>query len=198
MKTVTRKTRAMTEDKQFFILKRLAELDPMPSIIRAFKEEYGEDITIQTVRSYDPRDWHANKYAKENEELFFRIRQNLIDQVERIPIANRVYRVQELQRLYQESSADGDRQNAMRALEMSAKEVGGIYTNTRQIETTVSLSALSDADVDRRIIELCGGPENVPASLRSMTIKHRPELEYHPDEEDEGEDWGEDEERTIQ
>lgn len=176
MNKMIRRTQSMTEDRQFFIFRELAQLNSLSSIIRSFAEEYGgERITMQTVRSYNPHDWHANKYAKANAELFNKIRQNTIDQLEGIPIANRVWRVRELQGIYDVAKENSDPLTSMRALEMAAKEVGGLYTNARTIDTKVSLETWTDDELNRRLIELCGGPEEVPRSLRSLVIEHQPE-----------------------
>lgn len=167
----------MTEDRHFFILKRLAEFETIPAIIAAYRAEYGETITHAIIRHYDPKDFAPNSYAKANANLFHQIRQKMIDNLERIPIANRVYRVQELQRIYGEAQENGDHATAMRAMETAAKEVGGIYTNVRRLDARMEVENLSDDELHNKLVQFFGDAASIPSAVRPLVIEHQPEEE---------------------
>lgn len=119
-----------------FILERLACYDTSKEVIEAVRETFGVEVTSDQVAYYDPSNVKGRGLGKKWREYFEEVRNRFLKQVEDIPIANRSYRLRQLQKMAQDAF---DRKNyglAKDLYEQAAKEVGEAYTNTKHVDVT--------------------------------------------------------------
>jgi hypothetical protein len=124
----------LSRHHKIFIVTQLAVWE-RPTIIRnQLKEIYGIEVTLPAICNYDgdkpgnPKKWR---------ELFTETRQEFVKNTAAIPIANKAFRLRELDNLYHNQKlANAARQNPaeMRAaLEQAAKEDGNYYSNRTEL-----------------------------------------------------------------
>lgn len=119
----------VTVEIQFHIVRSLAVFNRPTDIIKSVKDNFGIDVSSQQVAYYDPSNKVSRDLRQELRDEFERTRKEFLANSENIPIANKVFRLNELQRII-----DTHHKNpvmVMSALEQAAKEVGGLYTNKK-------------------------------------------------------------------
>ncbi len=138
------------------IVQALACYDAPAQVAAAVKDEFGIVVTRQQVQCYDPEKVAGRSLAKRWSDLFFATREAFLRDAASIPIANQSFRLRALQRLYEQASTRGNAALAAAALEQAAKEVGGVFTNRRELSGPAggpiraeSVHSLSDAELER-------------------------------------------------
>ena len=140
-------TGKLESQAKIFITQQLAMYE-RPQVIRdAVKEIYSVEISLPSILHYDisnptlPPKWR---------EIFEQTREKFLSDVSIIPIANKSYRLKELNRIYTNQAKQAEKlQNPveMRAtLEQAAKESGDAFTNKRIIDLN-DVSKLSDEEL---------------------------------------------------
>jgi hypothetical protein len=122
----------LSEPVRRFIVQRLACYETPSQVAAAVKEEYGIEISRQRVHEYHPE--HGEP-AKKWRDLFAATRAAFLSDVSRIPIAQKAYRLQELNRLYQKN-ASAARENPQVSKELlieAERFMGESYTNRREV-----------------------------------------------------------------
>lgn len=116
-----------------YITQALACFDTPSQVIAAVKDEFGIDVPRQQVHSYDPTKVQGKNLSKELRELFDSTRARFISDVEAIPVAQQSYRLRQIQRLTEVALSRNNAALAAQLLEQAAKEVGGAFTNRREV-----------------------------------------------------------------
>lgn len=141
-----------------FIVQALACFDTPSQVVTLVKDELGIDINRQQVQSYDPTRVAGRQLAPKWRAIFEATRQKFLDETAKIPIASQSYRLRRLQRLHEEALQKRNAALAAALLEQAAKEMGGAFTNTRQLSgpgggaipvTAEVLHTLTDDDLAR-------------------------------------------------
>lgn len=122
----------LTEDVQTFIVTQLARHRTPTQVAVAVKEAFGVEVSRQAVHHYDPtrpgsqaaEKWRA--LFKKERKSYYRVRRASI------PVAEKPFRIAELQGMYFEARAAGQRKQAAALLEQIAKEEGGQYERDRK------------------------------------------------------------------
>lgn len=127
---------ALSPEVKAFIVQALACFDTPTKIASQVKQEFGLDITIQQVSSYDPTKAIAKNLGKKWIDLFNTTRKRFQTELSDIPIANKAYRLRALDRMM--TRAEGMKNMALAAslMEQAAKEVGDAYSNKQKVEHT--------------------------------------------------------------
>jgi hypothetical protein len=86
-----------------FIVQSLACFETPQQVVEAVKQEYKIEITRQQVALYDPTKVAGRNLSKKLKELFERTRKDFRENVEDIAIANKAFRLMELQKMYEDS-----------------------------------------------------------------------------------------------
>lgn len=116
----------LSKDIKIFIVQQLATWE-LPSVIRVqVKELFDVDITLPAINYYLPQ--NASKKWK---EVFDNAREKFLKETAEIPIANKAFRLRELDSLYrsQKISVLKNPVEMRAALEQAAKESGNQFTN---------------------------------------------------------------------
>lgn len=119
----------LRKEVRLFIVRSLAVFNTPTETAKAVQEEFKITVTRQQCEGYDPTKRTGQDLSAELREEFEITRQNFIDNPKRIPIANLTYRLERMQRIVE--NAGKNNMLVLTTLEQAAKEVGGMYTNTR-------------------------------------------------------------------
>ena len=94
---------ALKEPVKMFIVQSLACFETPQQVVEAVKQEYKIEITRQQVALYDPTKVAGRNLSKKLKDLFERTRKDFRENVEDIAIANKAFRLSELQKMYDDS-----------------------------------------------------------------------------------------------
>ncbi|HAV3582397.1 TPA: DUF2280 domain-containing protein, partial [Acinetobacter baumannii] len=90
-------------------------------------------VTKQQCEAYDPTKKTGQDLSEEFKTEFYRVRKEMNDNLSAIPIANIAYRLKRLQRFIDHEQFKENPVIVPSLLEQAAKEVGGLYTNRKEI-----------------------------------------------------------------
>jgi hypothetical protein len=140
------------------LVQALACFDTPTQVAGAVKEEFGLTLTRQQVQAYDPTKHAGRTLAKKWRALFDETRKKFLEEAAQIPIAQQSYRLRKLQQLADLAINRNNAPLAAQLLEQAAKEVGGAFTNRRELGGPGGgpipvkgehVHTLSDADLER-------------------------------------------------
>lgn len=94
---------ALKEPVKMFIVQSLACFDTPQQVVEAVKQEYKLEISRQQVALYDPTKVAGRNLSKKLKDLFNRTRKDFRENIEDIAIANKAFRLRELQKMYEDS-----------------------------------------------------------------------------------------------
>ncbi|MDQ7251021.1 DUF2280 domain-containing protein [Dongia sedimenti] len=117
----------LSDDIRAFIVKELACFETPSAIALVVKERFGVEIDRRQVYGYDPD--AARPPAARWLELHAATRKRFLEEVGSIPIANKSYRLQQLDRLTRNAIDRGNAKLAAELMEQAAKECGDAYSN---------------------------------------------------------------------
>lgn len=118
---------------KLFIVRSLAMFDTPTETAKAVQEEFGIQVTKQQCEAYDPTKRTGQDLSEEFKKEFYRVREDINKNIKAIPIANIAYRLMRLQRLVDHEQYKENPVLLPAFLEQAAKEVGGLYTNRKEI-----------------------------------------------------------------
>lgn len=122
----------LTNEMQIHMVRCLAVFMAPTDLVKEMKEVYGVDVSLPQVSYYNPLIRAGAELRQELKDEFEATRKQYRESADNIPIANKVWRLQELQRI-----RDNNLKNpvmVMNALEQAAKECGDSYTNKTKTE----------------------------------------------------------------
>jgi len=93
----------LREPIKIFIVQSLACFDTPQQVVDAVRVKYGIEIDRQQVASYDPTKATCRGISKALKKLFEQTRNDFRKNIEDIAIANKAFRLRELQNMYEDS-----------------------------------------------------------------------------------------------
>ncbi|MEP7390778.1 DUF2280 domain-containing protein [Acinetobacter baumannii] len=118
---------------KLYIVRSLATYETPSETARGVQEEFGITVTKQECEAYDPTKKTGQDLSEEFKTEFYRVRKEMNDNLSAIPIANIAYRLKRLQRFIDHEQFKENPVIVPSLLEQAAKEVGGLYTNRKEI-----------------------------------------------------------------
>ena len=118
---------------KLYIVRSLATYETPSETARGVQEEFGITVTKQQCEAYDPTKKTGQDLSEEFKAEFYRVRKEMNDNLSAIPIANIAYRLKRLQRFIDHEQFKENPVIVPSLLEQAAKEVGGLYTNRKEI-----------------------------------------------------------------
>lgn len=94
---------ALKEPVKIFIVQSLACFDTPQQVADAVKQEYGIEVSRSQCQVYDPTKYSGRNLSKKLKDLFERTRTDFRENIEDIAIANKAFRLRELQKMYDDS-----------------------------------------------------------------------------------------------
>jgi hypothetical protein len=125
----------LTSDQKLYVMQELACFRTPSEIAAAVKEIFGVEISRQAVFGYNPE--HNPALPEKWRVIFVQERRRFLEDLDSIAIAHRSYRLQELEAIYRRAWSMNSLVLALQALEQAAKEMGGVFTNRRDLTTNL-------------------------------------------------------------
>lgn len=126
-----------------FIVQGLATYMMPSEVAEAVKKEFDLEITRQQVSSYDPTKASGMNLAKKWKDLFKQFRDDFNNDIQAIPIANKAYRLNMLDRMARDAEKSKNRPLAAALAEQAAKEMGDVFTNKQKVDNISSDGSMS-------------------------------------------------------
>jgi hypothetical protein len=118
---------------KLYIVRSLATYETPSETARGVQEEFGIEVTKQQCEAYDPTKKTGQDLSEEFKAEFYRVRKEMNDNLSSIPIANIAYRLMRLQKFIDLAQFKANPVIVPSLMEQAAKEVGGLYTNRKEI-----------------------------------------------------------------
>lgn len=123
----------LTVEQQAYIVQALACFDSPSVVSKAILNDFGVTFSAQACESYDPNKVAGRKIAKKWKALFEETRKAFLEDTSQIGISHRTVRLRGLQRMAEKAESIGNMVLASSLMEQAAKEMGGSYSNRREI-----------------------------------------------------------------
>ncbi|MDP9590594.1 UNVERIFIED_ORG: hypothetical protein J2W19_003158 [Shinella zoogloeoides] len=123
----------LTDEVKTYIVQALACFDAPSIVAAAVKKEFGIEVSRQLVESHDPNKKAASGLAPKWRVLFEETRKTFLEDTASIGISHRAVRLRALQRMADKAEGQGNMVLASSLLKQAAEEVGGSYTNRREL-----------------------------------------------------------------
>lgn len=124
---------SLPDDVRTFIVQALACFDRPSEVAKAVKEEFGLTVSRQAVEAYDPTKRAGAELSAEHRAVFEATRSTFLQRTAEIGISHRAVRLRAIERLANRAEAMGNITLAAELLEQAAKEMGGAFTNKREV-----------------------------------------------------------------
>ncbi|WP_375188432.1 DUF2280 domain-containing protein [Sphingobium yanoikuyae] len=140
-----------SNEQKRFIVVALAQFRQPAEVVALFREEFEDDagINVRRVIGYDPTRPSYNS-GPEWIELFEATRAAYVTDVSAIPIANQAFRLNQLQRMAADAIKAGNRGQAAALMKQAAEEIGGAYTNERNVKVEQTKGGFRDLQPEER------------------------------------------------
>lgn len=135
----------LTDEAKRFVVQQLAMFETPSDVAKAVKEEFGLEITRQSVEAYDPGKRAGAALSEEFRELFRVTRETFLTDTAAIGVSHKVVRLRTLARLIEKAEGRGNGVLAANLLVQAAKEMGDAYTNRQRIDANVAVRSHEDA-----------------------------------------------------
>ncbi|HIH5333019.1 DUF2280 domain-containing protein [Acinetobacter baumannii] len=141
----------LKEPVKIFIVQSLACFDTPQQVVEAVREEFNIELTRQQVASYDPTKATCRALSKKLTALFNKTREDFKKNVYDIPLANKAYRLKELQKMYEKAGKNVQlRQSLIKlAREESKSDQKDSMSEKAQIE--LEIKKLELEEIKRRV-----------------------------------------------
>ena len=123
----------LSQEQKVFVVELLASYRMPSEVVREVKERFGIDISPQAVEAYDPTKRAGKRLSKELRALFESARAEYVARVSNVAVTQLVVRMEILQKGVLEFVRKGNYLGAAQLLEQVARDVGGMYTNRREL-----------------------------------------------------------------
>lgn len=123
----------LTREQQTYVVQALACFDPPSIVVAALKKDFGVVISPQLAECYDPTKKAGRNLAARWVALFEETRKTFLEDTASIAISHRAVRLRALQRMADKAETQGNMVLASSLLKQAAEEVGGSYTNRREL-----------------------------------------------------------------
>ena len=122
---------ALSEPVKIFIVQALACRDTPQEVVTLVKQEYDIEVTRSQCQNYDPTKYSGRNLSKKFVQLFNETREKFDAGLIDIPIANKHFRLKQYQKQLERNAKNTVM--SLKILEQAAKDVGGLYTNRKEI-----------------------------------------------------------------
>ena len=131
---------ALKEPVKMFIVQSLACFETPQQVADAVMQRYGIEIDRRQCENYDPTKFAGRNLSKKLKDLFERSRKEFRENIEDIAIANKAFRLNELQKMYDDSGRN--KRAKQNLLKQAFQETDGRVTQ-QQIDHTTNGESIS-------------------------------------------------------
>ena len=123
----------LSDEARAFVVQALACFETPSAVVASVRREFGAEISAQAVEAYDPTK-RAGRHLSERWRVMFETkRAAFLADIAAIGISHKAVRLRELDKLFHRASVMGNLALAADLLEQAAREMGGAYTNRREL-----------------------------------------------------------------
>ena len=151
---------ALKEPVKMFIVQSLACFETPQQVADAVMQRYGIEIDRRQCENYDPTKFAGRNLSKKLKELFERSRKEFRENIEDIAIANKAFRLNELQKMYDDSGRN--KRAKQNLLKQAFQETDGRVT--KQEITGANGGAIKTENEQKQ-----SQPKHTPEELAKMT-----------------------------
>ncbi len=119
---------ALKEPVKIFIVQSLACFETPQQVADAVQQRFGIEIDRRQCEGYDPTKFSGRNLSKKLKDLFERTRKDFRENIEDIAIANKAFRLRELQKMYEDSGRN--KRVKQNLLKQAFQETDGRITKT--------------------------------------------------------------------
>jgi hypothetical protein len=123
----------LADQVKTFVVQALACFDTPSVVAVAATKEFSVSLTRQQVEKYDPTKKAGANLSTKWRMLFEETRKTFLEDTATIAISHRAVRLRALQRMADKAEDRGNMVLASALLKQAAEEVGGSYTNRREL-----------------------------------------------------------------
>ncbi|MCJ8056793.1 DUF2280 domain-containing protein [Shinella curvata] len=123
----------LSDEVKTYIVQALACFDNPSIVAAAVKKEFAIEVSLQLVESHDLHEKAASGLVPKWWALFEETRKTFLEDTVSIGISHRAMRLRALQRMVDKAETQGNMVLASSLLKRAAEEVGGSYTNRREL-----------------------------------------------------------------
>jgi hypothetical protein len=123
----------LTEDAKITLVQALACYDTPTQAVEAVAQAHGVKIERMQAGKYDPTKPGGRNLSQKLKDIFFETRRAFLEDVSTIPISQQAYRLRVLQKNLERADNRGNAAMVTSILEQAAKELGGAFTNRREL-----------------------------------------------------------------
>lgn len=123
----------LSREQQTFVVQSLACFDSPTVVATALRKEFSVTLAPQSIEAYDPTKKAGKNLAERWKALFEETRKTFLEETASIAISHRAVRLRAIQRMAEKAENSGNMVLASSLLKQAAEEVGGSYTNRREL-----------------------------------------------------------------
>lgn len=123
----------LSREQQTYVVQALACFDSPTVVAAALRKEFSVILTPQSIEAYDPTKKAGKNLADRWKNIFEETRKTFLEDTASIAISHRAVRLRALQRMADKAENQGNMVLASSLLKQAAEEVGGSYTNRREL-----------------------------------------------------------------
>ena len=150
----------LREPVKIFIVQSLACFETPQQVADAVMQRYGIEIDRRQCENYDPTKFAGRNLSKKLKDLFERTRKDFRKNIEDIAIANKAFRLNELQKMYDDSGKN--KRAKQNLLKQAFQETDGRVT--KQEITGANGGAIKTENEQKQ-----SQPKHTPEELAKMT-----------------------------
>ena len=123
----------LSREQQTYVVQALACFDSPSVVAASLRKDFNVVLTPQSIEAYDPNKKAGKGLAERWKALFAETRKTFLEDTASIAISHRAVRLRALQRMADKAENSGNMVLASSLLKQAAEEVGGSYTNRREL-----------------------------------------------------------------
>jgi len=119
---------SLTKKQKEFIVMHHAMFYSNPEIRDKLEEELDVSVSVTHIDHYNAdKSYRTKRIGKQWIQLFNSVRKSYLEEIEKVPISKKAFRLNALQRIFEIYMQENKHKSAQSALEQAAQEVGGVY-----------------------------------------------------------------------
>lgn len=123
----------LTEEAKVTLVQALACYDTPTQAAEVVAQEHGIKIGRDQAIKYDPTKPAGKNLGKKFRDIFHATRDAFLKDTAKIPIAQQAFRLRAMQRELERAQSRGNSAMVVQLLEQASKEIGGAFTNKREL-----------------------------------------------------------------
>ena len=163
----------LTDPEKLEIVKLLASYCSPAEVVVAMREQHGVEVDRFQVRAYDPTKARYEAGDKWR-AIFDAERSKYLRDIDGIPIANKAFRLNELQKNYFRAQRSGNIVLANATLAQAAKETRGASNMRSQIDMQSKISSSGELSPEKMRTQARGIVDAILGRSRDRTVLPQP------------------------